>query len=286
MILSMTGYGKAEKSLSNKKVTIEIKSLNSKQIDMNVRMPSVYREKELICRQKISTELKRGKIDVSFFVENTGQEANITLNKSLIKTYYSELKEINDELNISEPLMNVVMRMPEVFKTEKENLDQNEWLEIEKLLDQAIVNLTAFRADEGKAMENDFKIRIKNIQTILDEIEKTESNRIEDKKNRLQEKINSLTTEVDKNRFEQELIYYLEKLDITEEIVRLNNHLSYFIENLAAPSQGKKLGFICQEIGREINTIGSKSNNAQMQQLVVRMKDELEKIKEQILNVL
>lgn len=282
----MTGYGKAEKSLSNKKVTIEIKSLNSKQIDMNVRMPSVYREKELICRQKISTELKRGKIDVSFFVENTGQEANITLNKSLIKTYYSELKEINDELNISEPLMNVVMRMPEVFKTEKENLDQNEWLEIEKLLDQAIVNLTAFRADEGKAMENDFKIRIKNIQTILDEIEKTESNRIEDKKNRLQEKINSLTTEVDKNRFEQELIYYLEKLDITEEIVRLNNHLSYFIENLAAPSQGKKLGFICQEIGREINTIGSKSNNAQMQQLVVRMKDELEKIKEQILNVL
>ena len=178
------------------------------------------------------------------------------------------------------------MRMPEVFKTEKENLDQNEWLEIEKLLDQAIVNLTAFRADEGKAMENDFKIRIKNIQTILDEIEKTESNRIEDKKNRLQEKINSLTTEVDKNRFEQELIYYLEKLDITEEIVRLNNHLSYFTENLAAPSQGKKLGFICQEIGREINTIGSKSNNAQMQQLVVRMKDELEKIKEQILNVL
>ncbi|MGC6428227.1 MAG: YicC/YloC family endoribonuclease [Flavobacteriales bacterium] len=286
MILSMTGYGKAEKSLSNKKVTIEIKSLNSKQIDMNVRMPSVYREKELICRQKISAELKRGKIDVSFFVENTGQEANITLNKSLIKTYYSELKEINDELNISEPLMNVVMRMPEVFKTEKENLDQNEWLEIEKLLDQAIVNLTAFRADEGKAMENDFKIRIKNIQTILDEIEKTESNRIEDKKNRLQEKINSLTTEVDKNRFEQELIYYLEKLDITEEIVRLNNHLSYFTENLAAPSQGKKLGFICQEIGREINTIGSKSNNAQMQQLVVRMKDELEKIKEQILNVL
>lgn len=282
----MTGYGKAEKSLSNKKVTIEIKSLNSKQIDMNVRMPSVYREKELICRQKISAELKRGKIDVSFFVENTGQEANITLNKSLIKTYYSELKEINDELNISEPLMNVVMRMPEVFKTEKENLDQNEWLEIEKLLDQAIVNLTAFRADEGKAMENDFKIRIKNIQTILDEIEKTESNRIEDKKNRLQEKINSLTTEVDKNRFEQELIYYLEKLDITEEIVRLNNHLSYFIENLAASSQGKKLGFICQEIGREINTIGSKSNNAQMQQLVVRMKDELEKIKEQILNVL
>ena len=282
----MTGYGKAEKSLSNKKVTIEIKSLNSKQIDMNVRMPSVYREKELICRQKISAELKRGKIDVSFFVENTGQEANITLNKSLIKTYYSELKEINDELNISEPLMNVVMRMPEVFKTEKENLDQNEWLEIEKLLDQAIVNLTAFRADEGKAMENDFKIRIKNIQTILDEIEKTESNRIEDKKNRLQEKINSLTTEVDKNRFEQELIYYLEKLDITEEIVRLNNHLSYFTENLAAPSQGKKLGFICQEIGREINTIGSKSNNAQMQQLVVRMKDELEKIKEQILNVL
>ena len=282
----MTGYGKAEKSLSNKKVTIEIKSLNSKQIDMNVRMPSVYREKELICRQKISAELKRGKIDVSFFVENTGQEANITLNKSLIKTYYSELKEINDELNISEPLMNVVMRMPEVFKTEKENLDQNEWLEIEKLLDQAIVNLTAFRADEGKAMENDFKIRIKNIQTILDEIEKTEYNRIEDKKNRLQEKINSLTTEVDKNRFEQELIYYLEKLDITEEIVRLNNHLSYFIENLAASSQGKKLGFICQEIGREINTIGSKSNNAQMQQLVVRMKDELEKIKEQILNVL
>jgi uncharacterized protein (TIGR00255 family) len=283
----MTGYGKVEKSLPNKKISIEIKSLNSKQIDMNVRMPLNYREKELACRQKIGAKLQRGKIDVSFFVEYTGVQKNMSLNKSLIKTYYNELKDISNELNVDEPLMNVVMRMPEVMKAEKEAFDHQEWEIVDRLLDEAIDRLINFRKDEGKVLEDDFKIRINNIKKHLEEIVNIEKNRIEEIKNRLNEKVTNLKVEVDQNRFEQELIYFIEKLDINEEVVRLSNHLSYFIKNLnSANSQGKKLGFICQEIGREVNTIGSKSNHSEMQQIVVQMKDELEKIKEQILNVL
>ena len=287
MILSMTGYGKAEANLENKKVTIEIKSLNSKQIDMNFRMPSSLREKELISRQKVGSQLKRGKIDVSIFVEFTGVQKTVSLNKELIKSYYQELKEISSEMEVKESLMGVVMRMPEVLKQEKESIDESEWLNINKLLDQAITNLNKFRKDEGQVLQKDFESRIHTIKILLEEIEGIEKLRIEKIKSRLKEKIDTLQVEIDPNRLEQEIIFYIEKLDINEEVVRLANHLDYFIENLKTDSsQGKKLGFICQEIGREVNTMGSKSNDAKMQQIVVQMKDELEKIKEQILNVL
>jgi uncharacterized protein (TIGR00255 family) len=287
MILSMTGYGKAEASLENKKVTIEIKSLNSKQIDMNFRMPSSLREKELVSRQKISSQLKRGKIDVSIFVEDTGVQKNVSLNKELIKSYYQELKQIANELDTNESILNIVMRMPEVLKQEKESVDETEWQHIDQLLDQAITNLNQFRKDEGLILQKDFEARITTIKILLKEIEEVEKTRIDKIKNRLKEKIESLEVEVDASRLEQEIIFYIEKLDINEEVVRLANHLDYFIENLQTDSsQGKKLGFICQEIGREVNTMGSKSNDAKMQQIVVQMKDELEKIKEQILNVL
>ncbi len=287
MILSMTGYGKAEANLENKKVTIEIKSLNSKQIDMNFRMPSSLREKELISRQKVSSQLKRGKIDVSIFVEFTGIQKTVSLNKELIKSYYQELKEISSEMETKENLMGIVMRMPEVLKQEKESIDEKEWLNIDKLLDQAITNLNQFREDEGQVLQKDFAARIHTIKTLLIEVEGVEKQRIDKIKSRLKEKIDALQVEVDPNRLEQEIIFYIEKLDINEEVVRLANHLDYFIENLKTDSsQGKKLGFICQEIGREVNTMGSKSNDAKMQQIVVQMKDELEKIKEQILNVL
>ena len=283
----MTGYGKAESNLENKKVTIEIKSLNSKQIDMNFRMPSNLREKELISRQKISSQLKRGKIDVSIFVEFTGVQKNVSLNKELIKNYHQELKQIANELNTNENLMDIVMRMPEVFKQDKESIDETEWQHIDQLLDQAITNLNQFRKDEGLILQKDFETRIQIIKSLLNEVEDVEKIRIDKIKTRLKEKIETLEVEVDPNRLEQEIIYYIEKLDINEEVVRLANHLDYFIENLKTDnSQGKKLGFICQEIGREVNTMGSKSNDAKMQQIVVQMKDELEKIKEQILNVL
>ena len=287
MILSMTGYGKAEANLQNKKVTIEIKSLNSKQIDMNFRMPSSLREKELLSRKKISSQIKRGKIDVSIFVEFIGVQKTVSLNKELIKSYYQELKEISNEIDTDENLMSIVMRMPEVLTQKKESIDESEWLNIDSILDQAIANLNQFREDEGKVLQKDFEARINTIKTLLIEIEEIEKLRIDKIKARLKEKIDALKVEVDPSRLEQEIIFYIEKLDINEEIVRLANHLEYFIENLKTDSsQGKKLGFICQEIGREVNTIGSKSNDAKMQQIVVQMKDELEKIKEQILNVL
>jgi len=283
----MTGYGKAEANLQNKKVTIEIKSLNSKQIDMNFRMPSSLREKELLSRKKISSQIKRGKIDVSIFVEFIGVQKTVSLNKELIKSYYQELKEISNEIDTDENLMSIVMRMPEVLTQKKESIDESEWLNIDSILDQAIANLNQFREDEGKVLQKDFEARINTIKTLLIEIEEVEKLRIDKIKARLKEKIDALKVEVDPSRLEQEIIFYIEKLDINEEVVRLANHLEYFIENLKTDSsQGKKLGFICQEIGREVNTIGSKSNDAKMQQIVVQMKDELEKIKEQILNVL
>lgn len=287
MILSMTGYGKAEANLENKKVTIEIKSLNSKQIDMNFRIPSNLREKEIICRKKISSKLKRGKIDVSVYVEYTGIQKPVSFNKDLIKNYYKELQDISSDIESKENLMGIVMRMPEVLKQEKESLDDAEWRSIEQVLDKAISSLISFRIDEGKGLNKDFKDRISAIKKLLVEVVTIEKLRIEKIKSRLKEKIDALKLEVDPNRLEQEIIFYIEKLDINEEIVRLSNHLDYFMENMESESsQGKKLGFICQEIGREINTMGSKSNDSNMQQIVVQMKDELEKIKEQILNVL
>ena len=287
MILSMTGYGKAESNTHNKKFTIEIKSLNSKQLDMNVRVPNAYRDKELNIRKLLSTALSRGKIDCSLFVEYTGTEKTANINAEVVKKYYHELQNIAKELDNNDELMSTVMRMPEVMKVEKEELDPQEWETIESLIQQATIALTQFRKDEGESLAQDFKLRIENIRSLMLSIEKEEQKRVNNIRERIVEKLGELKSNIDENRLEQELIYYLEKLDVTEEIVRLSNHLNYFMETMSSDiSEGKKLGFICQEIGREVNTIGSKSNNAEMQQQVVQMKDELEKIKEQILNVL
>ncbi len=287
MILSMTGYGKAESNTHKKKFTVEIKSLNSKQIDMNVRMPSYYREKELVIRKLLSSSLGRGKIDCSLFVEHTGIEKTANINAEVVKKYYQDLQKIAQELDNTDELMSTVMRMPEVMKVEKEELDTQEWQSIEKLINEAAQALTQFRKDEGKSLADDFILRIENIRTLMQSIEKEEHQRVANIRERIVEKLGDLKSTIDENRLEQELIYFLEKLDVTEELVRLSNHLNYFLETMdSSISEGKKLGFICQEIGREVNTIGSKSNNAEMQQQVVQMKDELEKIKEQILNVL
>jgi uncharacterized protein (TIGR00255 family) len=283
----MTGFGKAEINTQNKKLTIEIKSLNSKQIDMSVRMPSAYRGKELSVRKTVGQSLNRGKIDVALFVEQTHSELSATINSEVVKAYYSDLKGIAKELDNTDDIMSSIMRLPDVLKSKKEEIDESEWTQIESLLSQAIDAITNYRADEGRVLAEDFALRIENIRTSLNEIAAYEKSRIEKIKGSIREKIDEIKVSADENRFEQELIYYIEKLDITEEITRLNLHLNYFIEVMqSANSQGKKLGFICQEIGREINTIGSKSNDATMQQEVVKMKDELEKIKEQILNVL
>ena len=287
MILSMTGYGKAESNAHNKKFTIEIKSLNSKQIDMNVRVPGSYRDKELNIRKLLSTTLSRGKIDCSLFVEYTGTEKTANINAEVVKKYYHDLQNIAKELDNNDELMSTVMRMPEVMKVEKEEIDPQEWETIENLIQQASNDLIQFRKDEGQTLAQDFILRIENIRGLMLSIEKDEHQRVANIRERIIEKLGELKSIVDENRLEQELVYYLDKLDVTEEIVRLSNHLNYFLETMNSEiSEGKKLGFICQEIGREVNTIGSKSNNAEMQQQVVQMKDELEKIKEQILNVL
>ena len=283
----MTGFGKAETNAHNKKFTVEIKSLNSKQIDMNVRLPSSYRDKELNIRKLLSTELSRGKIDCSLFIEYTGTEKTANINAEVVKKYYHDLQNIAKELNNNDELMSTIMRMPEVMKVEKEEIDPQEWETIESLIQQASNALTQFRKDEGQSLAQDFILRIENIRSLMHCIEKEEHQRVANIKEHIVEKLGELKSNVDENRLEQELIYYLEKLDVTEEIVRLSNHLNYFLETMNSDiSEGKKLAFICQEIGREVNTIGSKSNNAEMQQQVVQMKDELEKIKEQILNVL
>lgn len=286
MIQSMTGYGKSELQLPTKKITIEIKSLNSKNLDINTRVPACYKDKELIIRKIISPKLIRGKVDFSIYIEETAGEVSTTLNKAVVLEYINQLKEIvdtNDEVE----LMKMAVRMPDVLKTEREEIDEKEWEEIEKNIKKAVEDLTKYRTDEAKSLENDFKKRIKNIKKLLLQVENIDPDRIKKIKDKLLKAITELKADVDKNRFEQELIYYSEKLDINEETVRLKNHLDYFIETLNSDySEGKKLGFIVQEIGREVNTIGSKANYAPMQKIVVQMKDELEKIKEQILNVL
>tara|TARA_B100001057_G_scaffold48840_2_gene43573 strand:- start:80 stop:931 length:852 start_codon:yes stop_codon:yes gene_type:complete len=283
----MTGYGKVETNTHNKKFTVEIKSLNSKQIDINVRVPGSFRDKELKIRKLLSKALSRGKIDCSLFVEYNGTEKTTNINTEVVKKYYNELQIIAKELDNNDELMSTVMRMPEVMKVEKEEIDPQDWETIKSLIQKASNALTQFRKDEGQSLAQDFKLRIENIRGLMLNIEKEEHQRVANIKERIVEKLGELKSDIDENRMEQELIYFLEKLDVTEEIVRLSNHLNYFLETMNSDiSEGKKLGFICQEIGREVNTIGSKSNNAEMQQQVVQMKDELEKIKEQILNVL
>ena len=285
MIQSMTGYGKSILQLPTKKITIEIKSLNSKNLDLNVRVPAYYREKELEIRKGLAKALERGKIDFSIYIENNGTELISKINSNVVREYMRQLKEVHqaDETE----LLKMAIRLPDSLKTEREELDEEEWMAISKGIDQAVQKISTYRKDEGMSLKNDFEVRISNIESLLEEVIKIDPERMAQVKERLKKGISELESKVDENRFEQELIYYIEKLDITEEKVRLKNHLAYFLKELNSnQSNGKKLGFITQEIGREINTVGSKSNFAPMQKLVVQMKDELEKIKEQNLNVL
>jgi uncharacterized protein (TIGR00255 family) len=288
MIQSMTGYGKAVLQLPTKKVTVEIKSLNSKNLDLNVRIPSYYREKELTVRKRLANALVRGKVDFSIYVEMTADETSTTINKSVVKKYIEQLRNtipINSSTDIE--LLQMAIRMPEALTTEREELDENEWLLINESIDTAIKEIVQYRIDEATSLEIDFKERVANIRGYLKEVKELDAARIDNVKNRLKKAIDDLKVDTDENRFEQELIYYLEKLDINEEKVRLANHLEYFLQTLSSEdSNGKKLGFIVQEMGREINTTGSKANFAPMQKAVIQMKNELEQIKEQILNVL
>lgn len=286
MIQSMTGFGKATLQLPTKKITVEVKSLNSKGLDLNVRMPSLYREMELGLRTQIASKLERGKVDFSIFIESTAEQTSTKVNVPIVKAYISQLREVYAAADETE-LMKMAVRMPDALKIERDEIDENDWVEIQTVVEEAVQNILTFRKDEGMSLEKEFQLRIGNIRQYMTEALALDPERVQAIKDRLQTAIAELQVNVDENRFEQELIYYLEKLDITEEKVRLTNHLDYFLETInGTEANGRKLGFITQEMGREINTMGSKSNHAQMQKLVVQMKDELEKIKEQVLNVL
>ena len=285
-IKSMTGFGKGVRELDGKRITVELRSLNSKQLDLNVKLPSSYRDKEFEIRSMISKTLMRGKVDVYINVELIGGKKSLLINKDVVNEYYNQLKQCDIEFN-SADFLQTIMRLPEVLMTEKNEVDENELQLLLGATNEAIANIDAFRIQEGNVMINDILQRIDNIETLKTELISHEGARIEIVKSRLRESLDKLKQTVDENRFEQELIYYLEKLDITEEKVRLQNHLDYF-RTVCNEEEGvgRKIGFITQEIGREINTTGSKSNHTQMQQIVVKMKDELEKIKEQSLNIL
>ena len=286
MIQSMTGFGKASLQLPTKKITVEIKSLNSKGLDLNTRMPSVFREMELGLRNQISQRLERGKVDFSLYVEVTGEETTSKINVPIVKGYINQMKAVIPNADDTE-LMKMAVRMPDALKTERDEIDENEWKKIQTVIDEALENIASFRKDEGASLEKEFQLRIANIEKLMNEAVSYDAERVETVKTRLRTALDELKVNVDENRFEQELIFYLEKYDITEEKVRLGNHLNYFLETLnGTEANGRKLGFITQEMGREINTMGSKSNHSEMQKLVVMMKDELEKIKEQVLNVL
>lgn len=288
MIHSMTGYGKSVLHLSDKKVTIEIKSLNSKNLDLNVRIPSYYRVKELVVRKQLASKLVRGKVDFSIYIEMTADETSTTVNKGVVSEYMQQLRNVVQTGSSNDvELLKMAVRMPDALKTEREELDEDEWAQINANIQKAIKDIIQYRIDEAASLEKDFKLRIENIQSYLEEVKSFDGARISHVKDRLKKAIDDLKVQTDENRFEQELIYYLEKLDINEEKVRLANHLTYFLQELGTEdSNGKKLGFIVQEIGREVNTIGSKANFAPMQKAVIQMKNELEKIKEQVLNVL
>jgi uncharacterized protein (TIGR00255 family) len=285
MVLSMTGYGKATAQLPGKKITVEIRSLNSKQTDVNVRLPQFYREKELEVRELMATQLGRGKIDFSMYAELTGEEDAPNVNKPLVLSYIKQLEEIKRETGIDGDSLAVAMRMPDVLKTEKEALSAEEWKLATSVISSAIEQLIGFRKQEGDSLKADFLGRIEAIRHALTAIQPYEESRITTVKERLLKNLEGIN--VNQDRYEQELIFYIEKLDINEEKVRLSNHLDYFIDVMNSEEQpGKKLGFISQEIGREINTLGSKANHAAIQKLVVQMKEELERIKEQVLNTL
>ena len=288
MLKSMTGYGKATAAYLGKRVSIEIRSLNSKSLDLNIRCASFYKELEGEIRGIIGQELDRGKIDVSVSIDNAGDAKNYTINKELAKAYYNDLKAVGDVIGEkTEDYLSLILRMPDIFINEKEELNEEEKAWFLMLLKEACDQINGFRRQEGIALEKEFNERIEDIRSLLLEVPKYESERIDTIRARMKKSLEEMETKsYDDNRFEQEMIFYIEKLDVAEEKMRLMHHLDYFLETMVLPSGGKKLGFIGKEIGREINTLGSKSNHAEMQKLVVDMKDNLEKIKEQILNTL
>jgi len=289
MILSMTGYGKADAEFQNKKITVEIKSLNSKQFDVNLRIPSIYKDKEFDIRNRLLQTIERGKIDFTILIDLYDKSLTGKINSNAVEGYYEEIKALAQHLKIDEPAdwFSILLRLPDIVKTDVIELDEEEWKEVDRTIDKALSAFTQFRMQEGKMLEQVFIEKTNNISSLSKEIEKYESERIDKVKTRTQETLRKLEIAYDENRFEQEMIFYIERWDVSEEKARLSNHLNYFSETMNnEKSQGKKLGFIVQEIGREINTLGSKSNHAAMQKIVVEMKDELEQIKEQILNVL
>jgi len=286
MILSMTGFGKSVLQLSDKKITVEIKSLNSKNLDLSVRIPSDYKAKEIALRNQISKKIERGKVEISISIEITSEEAASKINVPIVLNYIQQMRSILPEADSTE-LMKMAVRMPDALKHEATETDEKDWTKIQATIDQAIIFFTEFRIAEGKAIQTDFEQRIEKIHTLMEETFSLDKERLKTIKTRLLEALKNLKITIDENRFEQELIYYLEKYDITEEKIRLESHLDYFLQTMKTEnSAGRKLGFIAQEIGREINTMGSKANHSEMQKLVVQMKNELEKVKEQILNVL
>lgn len=290
MIKSMTGFGKATAEINGKKFSVEIKTLNSKQADVSVRMPSLFKEKEFVIRSLINQELERGKIDFSLGFETLGETNNFSVNKELFKKYYNELADMANELNQSNTdLFTIVSRMPDVFKTDKQELEETEWQKVNELIVEAIAATNNFRITEGETLQQELLQRTNNILSLLKQVDVYEPKRLEVVKERIATHLAEAVGKenINKDRFEQELIFYIEKFDVTEEKTRLTTHCNYFIETIKNDnSEGRKLGFITQEMGREINTLGSKANNVDIQMLVVQMKDELEKIKEQTLNVL
>ena len=290
MILSMTGFGKAVVEINDKKITAEIKSLNSKQLDLTVRIPQQYRECELPLRSLVAAELERGKVDLVISTESNIGISKSVINKELAEEYKAQITELSQELGIPHPedWYSVLLRMPDIMKTEMPDMDDAEKEALNDAVSNAIKELVAFRTQEGNRLELFFKEKIENIQQLLNEVPKYEQERIEKIRGRIVDALEKLKNEdYDKNRLEQEMIFYIEKLDITEEKLRLQNHLDYFLSTMeTGHGQGKKLGFISQEMGREINTLGSKANHAELQRIVVRMKDQLEQIKEQVLNVM
>jgi uncharacterized protein (TIGR00255 family) len=285
MIKSMTGYGKRVLQLSDKKISLEIKSLNSKGLDLNIRIPSSYREHELSFRKRVSATLERGKIDFGLFIEQTGGTAAAVINQDVVQAYMAQLGAIAPAT--PDQLLALSLKLPDTLSVQKEEIDPAELDAINSLLEETLLAMDQSRVDEGALLSEEFSLRITNIRQLLQDVIGMDSDRMAGIKPRLEKALSDITAPIDQNRLEQELIYYIEKYDITEEKVRLAGHLDYFNETQSSSeSQGKKLGFIAQEIGREINTLGSKANFAPMQQLVVQMKDELEKIKEQLLNAL
>lgn len=288
MLMSMTGFGKTTGTFSGKKVSVEIRSLNSKSLDLNVRVAGIYRELEGEIRKIVQELLDRGKIDVNINIDSTGDSKNYTINKDLAKAYYDDLRSVNSLIEEkTDDYLSLILRMPDIFINEKEELtdEEREW--VVGLVVDACHHLNSFRRQEGEALEKEFFDRITEIRNLLLEVPKYENERIENVRERMRKGLEELENiKYDDNRLEQELIFYIEKFDVSEEKMRLANHLDYFLNTMVLPHSGKKLGFISQEIGREINTLGSKSNHAEMQKLVVDMKDSLEKIKEQVLNTL